>query len=252
MKVRILIAFFFVLTAVIAQEVNKTDAKGRKQGVWEKVYPGTKVYQYRGQFKDDKPTGKFSYFYKSGKVKAVINHDENSSRSVGYFYYEAGQLMSYGIYQNTKKDSIWLNFTEHGHLSNTETYLNDSLNGKKTVFYLPERPEDKSKIISAVYNYRNGKLDGEFTEYFDFGTVKSTGAYMNNIKSGIWRSYHPNGKLMLVTRYKNGVMHGYRVGFDESGKEIGRVYYYNGRKLEGDELKEKLAQMKKLGIDPNE
>lgn len=252
MKISVLISFLFICINLFAQDVNKVDAKGRKQGQWEKIYPGTKVYQYRGQFKDDKPIGKFSYFYKSGKVKAVINHDENSVRSVGYFYYETGQLLSYGIYRNMQKDSVWLNFTEHGHLSNTETYLNDSLNGKKTVYYLPEQVEDKTKKISAVYNYKNGKLDGEFTEYFNFGAVKSTGVYTNNIKSGIWRSYHPNGKLMLVTRYKNGVMHGYRVGFDESGKEIGRVYFYYGRKLEGDELKEKLEQMKKLGIDPNE
>ena len=249
-----LLTITFIVGALIAfgQEINKTDSKGRKQGPWEKVYPGTRVFMYKGQFKDDRPVGKFTYFYQSSKVKAIINHDQGSNRSVAYFYHEEGTLMSCGIYRDLKKDSIWVNFTPSQRLSTKETYKNDSLHGMKVIFYIPEDPNDKSQRVSATYMYNNGQLDGEFKEYFLSGTVKSKGQYTDNKPSGIWEDFHPNGKRSILTRYKNGVKHGWCIAYDTNMKRIGSQYYYYGRRLEGRELDEKLKQFEKLGIDPND
>mgnify|MGYP000365584845 CR=1 FL=1 len=46
------------------------------------------VMSCKGQFKNGKPIGKFTYFYKSSKVKAVIKHVENSTRSEAYYFHE--------------------------------------------------------------------------------------------------------------------------------------------------------------------
>ncbi len=232
-------------------QINQTDSKGRKQGEWVKTYPKTKIVQYRGQFKDDKPIGTFTYYYQSGKVKAVVKHDANTTRSSAYFYHENGVLMSHGIYRNMKKDSIWLNFTPAGRLSNSETYKEDSLHGKKIVYYVPDNLEDKSRLPSAVYMYENGKMNGEAVEYFQSGTVKSKGVYKDNKKVGVWETYHPNGKKMLLERFKDGVHHGWHFSYDEGGLETSRKYYYYGRLLEGKALDEKMKQMKEKGINPN-
>lgn len=239
-----------LLTFSILAQVNQTDAKGRKQGVWEKVYPGTKVYMYRGEFKDDKPIGTFSYFYKSGKAKAVIEHS-NTPRSMGYFYHETGGVMSYGIYIDQKKDSIWVNWDKIGRLSSRESFKNDSLHGMKVIYHLP--PEgDKSQRPASVYNYNNGQLHGDFKEYFDTGKIRTSGAYANNKKTGIWESYHANGQKMSMERYKNGVRHGWCSAYDTAGKEEAKRYFYQGRMIEGKELKQKMSEMKRLGINPNE
>ncbi len=80
------VAFFGLVTTA---QVNEVDDQGRKQGKWEKLYEGTRVYMYRGQFKDDIPVGKFVYFYRSQKVKAVINHNVvETGRSVAFYYHE--------------------------------------------------------------------------------------------------------------------------------------------------------------------
>ena len=230
-------------------QVNKTDPKGRKQGVWEKVYPGTRVYMYRGEFKDDKPIGTFVYFYKSGKSKAVIEHSE-TSRSTGFFYHETGGVMSYGIYTNLKKDSIWVNWDNQGRLSSRESYKNDSLHGMKVIYYLPPAG-DNSQRPMTVMNYNNGQLHGEYKEYFDTGKLKTSGAYENNKKVGIWEGYHVDGGKMTLERFKEGVRHGWCIGYDKHGKEEGRKYFYYGRLLEGKELKQKMSEMKRLGISPN-
>ena len=240
-----------LLSLSLFAQVNQTDSKGRKQGKWEKVHPGTRVYMYRGEFKDDKPVGTFVYFYKSGKSKAVIEHSE-TSRSAGYFYHETGGVMSYGIYTNLKKDSIWVSWDKLGRLSSRESFKNDSLHGMKVVYYLPSEQGDKSQRPMTVYNYNNGQLHGDFKEYFESGKVKVTGSYENNKKVGVWESYHVDGGKMTLERYKNGVRHGWCIGYDKKGKEEGRKYFYYGRLLEGKELKKKMSEMKRLGINPNE
>lgn len=250
MKNVISITFLLIATALCAQ-VNQTDSKGRKQGPWQKIYPGTKVFIYKGQFKDDKPVGKFVYYYKSSKVKAIIKHDEGSNRSEAYYYHETGVLMSHGIYRDMKKDSIWVNFGPSGRLSSKETYKDDALNGQTVIFYIPEDLNDKSQRPSILYNYVNGKLEGECKEFFESGKLKKQGTYHENKKVGIWTDYHTNGNKASEIRYKNGVKHGWAYVYNKSGNRTDQVYFYNGRRLEGEELKEKLRQMKELGISPN-
>jgi antitoxin component YwqK of YwqJK toxin-antitoxin module len=232
-------------------QVNQVDSKGRKQGQWEKVYPGTRVYMYRGQFENDKPVGKFTYYYKSSKVKAIINHNAlEPGRSVAFYYHESGKVMSYGIYRNQKKDSVWANFTPSGRISFTETYKNDKLHGLKRVYFIPEKMEDKSQIVSAEMNYENGMLQGECKEFFLTKRVKTIGFYKDNKQHGAWQEFHPNGKRAAVVRYFHGKKHGYAIAYDETEKRIGEQFYFNGRRLEGKELEETLAKLKAKGINP--
>ncbi|MFN5912282.1 MAG: toxin-antitoxin system YwqK family antitoxin [Bacteroidota bacterium] len=250
MKILFSVLCSFILLSATAQE-NQVDAKGRKQGAWSKTYPKSKILQYKGQFKDDKPVGTFTYYYSSGKVKAVIKHDDNSTRSSAYLYHENGLLMSHGIYRNMKKDSVWLNFTPAGRLSTSETFKEDLLDGKKIVFYVPESLENKSRLPSAVYIYSKGKLNGEAIEYFETGVVKSKGMYKDDKKIGVWEAYHPSGKKMMLERFKDGIHHGWHFAYNEAGVETNKKYYYYGRVLEGKALEEKMRQMKELGINPN-
>ena len=71
---------------------------------WQKTYPKSRAFEYKGQFKDDKPVGTFTYYYLTNTIKAVIEHQENSNRSVAKMYHENGKPMSVGIYRNLKKD----------------------------------------------------------------------------------------------------------------------------------------------------
>ena len=57
---------------------------------------------------------------------------------------------------------------------------------------------------------------------------------------------------MIQERYKNGIKHGYCYAYSEAGKEVGKVYYFNGEMLQGKALDKKLAELKQKGIDPNQ
>jgi antitoxin component YwqK of YwqJK toxin-antitoxin module len=235
---------------VLAQ--NATDAQGRKQGPWSKFYPGKKIYMYKGQFLDDIPTGTFTYYDETGKVKAVIKHGEKALRSEAVYYNEKGKVISRGIFRNQKKDSIWVNYTSLGEISFTESYKNGVLDGPSIVYYLPETAGGKVQPVSSITNYLNGLVHGDYIEYFNTGEFEVKGKYLNGEKDGVWEAYHTNGKVMSQDRYKKGVRHGYQYAFDPAGKKVGEKYYYQGKLLTGKALTAKLAELKKKGIDPNQ
>lgn len=250
MKLKVLLVFVLSLSAVFAQ-VNQVDAQGRKQGEWVKTFENSRAVFYRGQFKDDKPVGTFRYYYPSTKLKAVIKHHDGSDVSEGWFYHENENLMTYGRYKDSKKDSTWYHYGPSGRISFKENYRADSLHGKKVVYFVPEDPNDKSELPSRIMYYDNGKLTGDYIEYFDVGVVRVKGQYKDHKKHGMWEHYEPSGKPMMKIRWKEGNKHGWSIAYEE-GKEVQRNYYYYGKRKEGKELKELMDQMKKEGINPNE
>lgn len=253
MIARTLLAFF-LLTAgwSIAQDLNQTDAQGRKQGRWVVFYEKSKVPQYEGQFKDGKPYGKFVYYYPSKKIKAVMTFDTDGKTSRSMMYDETGNPLAYGKYVNKEKDSVWTHFTPLGTISYTESYKNGVLHGPKTIYHLPATEGDKSKRIAQQFNYQNGVLHGEVKEFYPDGTLKMEGIYENDKFQGVVNKYHPNGRLSMKERYKNGKKHGWWLGYDENGKETGKRYFYEGKELKDKELQRKLAELKAKGISPND
>ena len=104
MKIASLIILLICCTHSFAQ-LNQTDAKGRKQGPWQKTYPGTSVLQYKGTFLNDKPVGTFVYNFESGVKQAELVHGLPGGSTSALLFYENGQLLADGFYKAEKKDS---------------------------------------------------------------------------------------------------------------------------------------------------
>lgn len=248
----ILFFTFFLLTGALIAQPNKVDAQGRKQGEWGKKYENKTVYMYKGQFKDDEPVGKFVYWYPNNEVKAIIIHEENSNRSVAYMYHENGKMMSYGIYRDQKKDSIWNYYGPSERLSLKESYKNGVLHGIKTIYYVPQERGVPTTQVAKTITYKNGLLDGPMKAYFDNGVIKETGNYTNDKRNGVFKKYYPSGKIQFIYRYKMDEYHGWQQTFDGKGMVIGSKYYINGRELKGKELENYKEKMKREGVNPNE
>ena len=117
MKKRINLSLLLILItfSVLGQEINQTDAQGKKQGIWKKYYPSNDGLFYEGQFKDDKAIGSFKHYYENGDLKSITIYGDNRVRSE--VYYNNGQLMATGVFIDQKKDSTWLYFDRSGWLS---------------------------------------------------------------------------------------------------------------------------------------
>lgn len=251
MKLRIVLILFVSCCSISFAQNNQIDSKGRKQGEWVKFYPNSKVPVYVGQFIDDKPTGKFTYYYPSNKVKMIVKHNHIDASSEAFMYYENKNILAHGIYRNQEKDSVWTHYAENGRLSFKETYKKGTLHGKKTIFYVPYDPNDKSLVILSEKTFENGVANGPTKEFFPDGVLKMEGNYVDGAFDGIVKRYHPSGSLHILERWKNRKRHGWWITYGEGGKELGRVYYYMGEPLEGEDLKKHMQKMKELGINPN-
>jgi antitoxin component YwqK of YwqJK toxin-antitoxin module len=93
----------------------------------------------------------------------------------------------------------------------------------------------------AVYNYKNGKLEGLSKGYFPNGTLRGEWNYKNGMLNGITKAYHENGNILNQRHYKNNILDGKVEVFLEDGKPaasweykdgmrdgMNRVYYPNG------------------------
>src|SRR5690606_34958299 len=93
-------------------QINQVDSKGQKQGEWRKPYEGNTVFRYVGQFKNDKPIGKFVYYYQTGDVEAIITFLPDGKTAYSKMYHESGYLMAKGKYINQLKDSTWMYYDD--------------------------------------------------------------------------------------------------------------------------------------------
>lgn len=226
MKIRItyILSALFVVMSMLssqAQEVNQTDAQGKKQGRWEKLHPNG-MLRYEGQFKDDSPTGLFKYYFDTGKLQATNNHGTDGSVA-SHHYHPNGKLKAKGLYHGQKKDSLWQYFNDNEVLVLEETYKQDMLHGVQRIYFdngqLGEETHYRDSIKHGAWNkfypngnawieahYKDGNLDGSFKIWHEDGKPKVQGNYESGLRTGSWFMYNHNGSVRTLDSYVNGVM----------------------------------------------
>jgi antitoxin component YwqK of YwqJK toxin-antitoxin module len=246
------LTLIFCLQVTFAQDDwNKTNAKGEKHGPWKEFYENSKIPRYEGQYENGKPVGTFKYYYPNKVIKAVMVFDKNPDISRCTMYDENGKKNAFGKYIKKEKDSVWTYYSPPGFISSKETYKMGKLNGEKSIYFPPANERSTAQQASQAFNYVNDLLSGTFKEFYPDGTLKTEGQYVNDKMHGEVKKYHPNGKLFFLERYKNGVRHGWWYTYNETGKETARTYFHNGQELKGKLLKRHMEKLKAQGIDPN-
>ena len=245
--------FFLFVPFLCFNQLNQIDAKGKKQGVWQKTYPESKNLIYKGQFIDDQEVGIFTYYYKSGKLKSVIEHIPNSNqRSFVTFYFEDGAVLSEGMYKNQLKDSVWYNYTSFGALSSKENYKLNKLNGEKIIYYIEGQLENNILSPLSVSNYSHDYIDGLYSEFFTLGEPKIRGYFKNGIKDGEWLFFHLDGYINKKIIFRNKLNQTWIYNFDKDGVKLSEMFFENQVLLKDKELELFLKKCADNGINPSE
>ena len=232
----------------IAQDINKKDAQGRRQGVWKKVHEGVQQFKYVGTFKDDKPIGKFVYYRKSGTIEAVIIFHPNGKTAYSRMYHDSGYMMARGKYESQKKDSTWVYYDDRGIVSYQEDYKAGLLDGQQVIYYEPTNGEYRVKEYSY---WKNGVQDGEYKKYHPNKNVAEEGVYSDGNINGTVKMFHPNGRTKSLQPYKFAVKHGFWIFYNEKGVREGYVLYWEGVKLKGQAKLDREAKLKAQGKAPS-
>ncbi|MCQ2286731.1 MAG: toxin-antitoxin system YwqK family antitoxin [Bacteroidales bacterium] len=218
-KVILIILSVLFCFGTYAQDTNKIDSKGRKQGLWRKYDEKTLLYE--GSFVNDVPTGKFTYYHKNGKIKSICNFINGTTRVKTTLFHENGQKSGEGLFVDQIKDGVWHYYGTDGKLIKTEeykngekegdwktysaqtgilleeaTYSNGILNGTSKIYYI-------NGDLQTEINYINGKRNGNFETYYSGKVLSSKGVYHNDLPIGTWTQYDGDGKLRKTLEYKD-------------------------------------------------
>ena len=217
------IAGILISTLVHAQDApNKTDAAGKKQGHWIK-FDDDKKKIYEGNFIDNIPDGKFTYFYDTGIPWSETVFSQNGKVARTKMFDAGGKLTGEGKYVNEKKDSLWKFYNQDGKLISDELYVNGLKNGVCKVYYADGQ-------VAEEKTWKNGILEGSCKKYFESGQLKYSGQYINNKVEGKIVFYQPSGKIDAQGLYKNDVKEGVWNYYKEDGVTVKRTdKYVNGR-----------------------
>ncbi|MFN3916217.1 MAG: toxin-antitoxin system YwqK family antitoxin [Flavobacteriales bacterium] len=227
-----------IVFSALAQ-ANQHDSKGRKQGEWSETWGENKRKKYVGQFKDDKPYGRFTYYYESGEVSSVVDYSKNGTVAYAKAYFPNGNIMSRGKYENKLKDSVWVYFNDREGLISTENWVKGKKEGEEKIFY-----GDPDQSLFEINTYKNGLKNGQWKQYYKNGKILAIGTYRDDNFEGKVTYYYSSGTVDEEGAYKNAVKNGYWKKYDEDGKLLGKVYYLNGKVIEGEALEKHLEKVR--------
>lgn len=97
-------------------------------------------------------------------------------------------------------------------------------NGNKHGRY-EEATEDR---LIAFCHYVNGKLHGNYKEYYKINTLKIFANYRNGKLHGEYRRYYPNGNPQMQCDYVDGNRHGLFYSWREDGIFLEECHYVHG------------------------
>jgi antitoxin component YwqK of YwqJK toxin-antitoxin module len=201
---RIIIALLFLNAFLVsAQEINKLDAAGKKDGVWKGTYEVSKRPRYEGTFNHGKETGIFKFFDDTKKGDVVATRDFTASDGSSYtiFYDQNKNKVSEGKEVGKAHEGEWKYYHK------------------------------ASKVIMTLENYKNGKLDGIRSVYYPDAKIAEEMPYVNGLKAGIYKKYGQNGTLLEQSTYKNNEYNGEAIFYDSDGTVASKGKFLNGKKV---------------------
>lgn len=214
-----------------------TDAGAKKQGYWKKKDEKTNKLIYEGEFKDNKPVGRFKYYYPNDSVRAIMDFKQGGAAAYATLFHMSGKRMGEGKYIGEIKDSVWTYYDESGKLLSKDNYVKGKKDGVCYV-YLPDGK------LAEERHYKMDVQHGSFKQYLDGKNLRGQGNYVNGQIDGKATYYYPNGVEVATGFYKNGVKVGPWIYKEESGKIKERELYKDGKLASPKETEEFFAKNK--------
>ncbi len=196
------ILLIFSINCFSQNQINQTDANGKRHGLWKKTFDNSEQLRYEGVFEHGKEIGEFKFYCEQCKkqpavVKSFTGKDDIAE--VKYFT-PKGKLVSEGKMKGKDRIGEW-------------------------VYY-----HKKSNEVMTKEFYSNGKLEGIMTTYYPNGKKTEETTYQNGTKEGLNNYYSYEGILLKKLLYKDDKLHGSASYYNSQGKILHEGSYKNGRK----------------------
>ena len=239
----------FLIVAMAAVLLSGTRLFGQDtltRDGYQRFYYQTGILSSEGTMRDGRPDGYWKSYHENGRLKSEGNRKNFELDSLWCFYNENGELFLDIFYRNGKKNGIKSSYLDKETVR--EQFVNDVKEGW-TRYYLPDGTLRMEVPFVRGLEQGTGKEyspDGNIitiTEYkkgFITDRMKVNRRDKNQLKQGMWITFHPNGKIKQEGTYKDDKRHGYFKDYTENGDLIRVVKYVNDVEQPGAEEIQKL------------
>jgi antitoxin component YwqK of YwqJK toxin-antitoxin module len=208
---------------------EETYAAGVKNGRLV-LYSATGSVLERANFNNNFRDGLWEQFYDDGKPRlicTVVNGLYYEGKYTEYF--PDGKKRLEGNYVDGKRHSSWYEFNSDGSIRTIYVYREGKIeeehrkNGTFEMYY----PND---ILRSVHTWKDGKLHGPFTEYYEQGQWKEVDT--KDEFGNPMRVQRLSGTQALREgRYLEGELHGEVIYYHTNGKVSKKEQYERGKLL---------------------
>ncbi|MES2690374.1 MAG: hypothetical protein V4658_08225 [Bacteroidota bacterium] len=135
--------------------------------------------------------GPWVYYGEYGFKEAEGNYQKGKKEGPWKYYYDGGELRSIEEYKNGLNNGSFEKHYVNGALQEISTYENDKMNGKVKLYNSNNTLSVEASVDIA------GKINGTRFDYDDLGRVKTERAMKNSLNEGVYKTFHPNGKVNM-------------------------------------------------------
>ncbi|MDR1730453.1 MAG: hypothetical protein LBR52_07320 [Prevotellaceae bacterium] len=165
---------------------------GLETGIWVNYYVSGLPYD-SAEYKNGRMNGRYVSKYENGNTYQTGNYALDRKTGMWKSYYENGQLLSKGEMKEDENSGDWIFYFENGKVKEEIHYGNA---GKMLI--------KNSWNVDGNQMVKNG--NGTYTSCFeDKKTPLLTGEIKDGQKTGIWKTYFPDGKQAEEKFYENGL-----------------------------------------------
>jgi antitoxin component YwqK of YwqJK toxin-antitoxin module len=177
--------------------------------------------------------GEYIKYYKNGQIKKIIYYTDNKLNGpykkwahTEYFYVN-GQSSSELEYEELSNEEKSIS---NSHLLEIETnYVNGKLDGEYKEWWIINEGEYSGPLASQSF-YKKGVRQGEYKTWFESGQLYVDTNYKDNVYHGEYKSYYEDGMKYIEASYINGKLEGEYKEWHENGQLQKLVYYKKGKK----------------------
>ena len=202
--------------------VNRSDARGIKQGIWKTFYPDGRLNKEMyydngvldGLYKEFNPNGTLALVLKYEKGKIVETKEETLAEedlTVKREFKNDGKLSFVGNYREEMPVGIHRFYNPEGKVINSKIY------------------DSGGHVVAEGIVDETGSKEGDWKDYYLTGEIRDIGNYLDNKKSGHWTYYYKNGKKEQEGNYIRDLPDGQWTWFYIDGNILREEGYFNGR-----------------------
>lgn len=204
--------------------VEKNDKSLEKFTSWAVTYIQENSSYYEDEINGEKD--KMNHFYSKNSLVALSKDKSPTTNKNGlwYYFFDNGNLKSYGNHVNNLKEGEWKYFYLNGNIKEISNYKNGKLHG-------PVQENFENGITKTKLNYNMGMLDGNQEVYYQNGNIKGFYVFKNDKREGKEIEYFDNKVIRYETQYVDGKINGEYKEFYNSGN-VNQVFdFIDGQKV---------------------